>query len=168
MRHLTVSTALLAGCLIAGAAWAQGSSGGSSGGSAGSGGSSSSSSSTTGSSMSPSTARPSGSTLRPPAQSPQGSADPGNRASRVGGTTGNTGTGSRDTTSPIPPPGTEGSTGGAATGARGSQTGPATTGTVAGDRLQPGERSSVNPSSREEKLLEEADKRVKRGICQGC
>ena len=27
MRHLTISTALLAGCLVAGAAWAQGSSG---------------------------------------------------------------------------------------------------------------------------------------------
>ena len=42
------------------------------------------------------------------------------------------------------------------------------TGTVAGNRLQSGERSTVGPSSREEKLLEEADKRVRRGICQGC
>jgi hypothetical protein len=109
--------------------------------------------------------------MRPPAQGPQGSADPGNRGSRVGGTTGNTGTGSRETTTgQTPPPGTEGSTGGTAAGAGGAtQTGPATTGTVSGDgRLQPGERSTVSPSSREEKLLEEADKRVKRGICQGC
>lgn len=78
----------------------------------------------------------------------------------MGGSTGNTGTGSRETTGTIPPPGTEGSTGGS---------GPRTTGTVAGgNRLQPGEHSTVNPSSREEKLLEDADKRVKRGICQGC
>lgn len=152
MRHLTISTALLAGCLIAGAAWAQGSSGGSSSGS------SSSASPSSGSTASPSGAsQPSGSTLRPPIQGMRGSADPGNRASRAGGSTGNTPAGNSTTKGPIPPPGTEGSTG------------PATTGTVAGDnRLQPGERSTVGPSSREEKLLEEADKRVRRGICQGC
>lgn len=163
MRHFTVSTALLAGCLIAGAAWAQGSSGGSSGGSTGgTGGSSTSASPSTGSTASPSTAgQPSGTTLRRPAQGMRGSADPANRSSRVGGTTGNTGAGGRESTGTIPPPGTEGSTGG-------SQTGPAETGTVAGNRLQSGERSTVGPSSREEKLLEEADKRVRRGICQGC
>ena len=150
MRHLTISTALLAGCLIAGAAWAQGSSGGSGGGSGGTSGGSSSS-------AAPSTTSPSGSTLRPPAQGMRGSADPGNKASRVGGSTGNTPAGNSTTGGTIPPPGTEGSTG------------PAATGTVAGDsRLQRGERSTVNPSSREEKLLEEADKRVRRGICQGC
>ena len=87
----------------------------------------------------------------------------------MGGSTGNTGTGSRATTGTVPPPGNEGSTGGTAAGSGGSQTGPRTTGTVAGgNRLQPGETSTVAPSSREEKLLEDADKRVKRGICQGC
>ncbi len=150
MRHLTISTALLAGCLIAGAAWAQGSSGGSGGGTGGTSGGSSSS-------AAPSTTSPSGSTLRPPAQGMRGSADPANKASRVGGSTGNTPAGNSTTGGTIPPPGTEGSTG------------PAATGTVAGDnRLQRGERSTVNPSTREEKLLEEADKRVRRGICQGC
>jgi hypothetical protein len=159
MRHLTVSTALLAGCLIAGGAWAQGSPGGSGGGTGGAaGGSSTSATPSTGSTASPSSAsQPSGSTLRRPAQGMRGSADPGNRSSRVGGSTGNTPAGNSTTSGPIPPPGTEGSTG------------PAATGTVAGDnRLQPGERSSVGPSLREEKLLEEADKRVRRGICQGC
>jgi hypothetical protein len=87
----------------------------------------------------------------------RGSADPGNRASRIGGSTGNTPAGNA-TGGSIPAPGTEG-----------SSSGPATTGTVAGDsRLQPGERSSVGPTTREEKLLDQADKRVKRGICQGC
>ncbi|WP_201831466.1 hypothetical protein [Microvirga zambiensis] len=149
MRHLTIPTALLAGCLIAGAAWAQGSSGGSSGGSSSS---ASPSSSTT---AAPSGSSQSGSsTFRPPMQ---GSTDPGNRASRVGGTAGNTPAGNAGTAGTIPPPGTEGSSGG-----------PTTTGTTADGRLQRGERSTVNPSSREEKLLEEADKRVRRGICQGC
>jgi len=168
MRHFTVSTALLAGCLIAGAAWAQGSSGGSSGGSAGgTSGSATSASPSTGSTTSPSsTTQPSGSTLRRSSQGMRGTADPGNRSSRVGGTTGNTGR--RDSTGAIPPPGTEGSTGGSTAGSGGSQTGPAETGTVAGNRRQPGEPSTVSPSSREEKLLEEANRRVRRGICQGC
>lgn len=69
MRHLTISTALVAGCLIAGAAWAQGSSGGSSGG-----GSSSSVSPSTGSSSSGTAAQPGNPTSRPPGQGAAGNA----------------------------------------------------------------------------------------------
>jgi hypothetical protein len=174
MRHLTISTALLAGCLIAGAAWAQGSSGGSSGGSTGGASGGSAASPSTGSSASPSGgAQSGGSTIRPPAQGAQGGTNPsdntapGNRASGIGGTTGNTAN-----TGPIRPPGSEGSTGGANTSSNSSSTDPATTGGVSGNnRLQPGERSAVGPSSREEELLrqgEQVEQKARRGICQGC
>ena len=174
MRHLTVSTVLLAGCLMAGAAWAQGSSGGSSGGGTGGASGGSSASPSTGSSASPSGgAQSGGSTIRPPTQGVQGSTNPsdntapGNRASGIGGTTGNTAN-----TGPIRPPGNEGSTGGANASSNSSSTDPATTGGVSGNnRLQPGERSAVGPSSREEELLrqgEQVEQKARRGICQGC
>jgi hypothetical protein len=174
MRHLTISTVLLAGCLMAGAAWAQGSSGGSSGGGTGSASGGSSASPSTGSSASPSGgAQSGGSTIRPPTQGVQGSTNPsdntapGNRASGIGGTTGNTAN-----TGPIRPPGNEGSTGGSNASSNSSSTDPATTGGVSGNnRLQPGERSAVGPSSREEELLrqgEQVEQKARRGICQGC
>jgi hypothetical protein len=81
-------------------------------------------------------------------------------------------TGNTANTGPISPPGNEGSTGGGNASANSSSTGPATTGTVSGNnRLQPGERSAVGPSSREEELLrqgEQVEQKARRGICQGC
>ena len=179
MRHLTISTALVASCLITGAAWAQGSSGGSSsGGSAG--GSSSSASPSTGSS-SGTAAQPRSPTLRPPGQ-----AAPRNmgRSDSTGvrgtsdtltGTTTNQDTsvnGNAATGRPGSPPGSEGSTGGAATSANRSSTDPDTTGGVGGvNRLQPGERSAVGPSPREEELFrqgEQLEQKAREGVCSTC
>jgi hypothetical protein len=74
------------------------------------------------------------------------------------------------TTGPIPPTGTEGSTGGSTTtGNRNS--GPATTGTVSGVNRQPGEASAVPRTAREEELFrkgEELERKIERGICDGC
>ena len=174
MRHLTISTALVAGCLIAGAAWAQGSSGGSSsGGSAG--GSSSSASPSTGSSSSGTAAQPSNSTIRPPGQVAPGNTGvrgtpdtlTGNGANQGSGAVGNAATDNRGS-----PPGTEASTGGAATSANRSSTDPNTTGGVGGvNRLQPGERSAVGPSPREEELLrkgEQLEQKAREGVCSTC
>ena len=131
MRHLTISTALLAGCLIAGAAWAQGSSGGSGGGSW---------------AVQAEEHRRFQQQLaildvvvrvrrleclpkqmRPSARLPRACGEApirGTGQSRTGGSTGNTPAGNSTTSGPIPPSGTEGSSG---------STSPATTGTVAGD-----------------------------------
>jgi hypothetical protein len=172
MRHLTISTALVAGCLIAGASWAQGSSGSSSGGGS-SGGSSSSASPSTGSS-SGTGAQPSNSTIRPPGQ-----VAPGNTGVR--GTPDLTGNGTNQDSSavgnaargnPGSPPGNEASTGGAATSANRSSTDPNTTGGVGGvNRLQPGERSAVGPSNREEELFrkgEQLEQKAREDICSTC
>jgi len=96
-----------------------------------------------------------------------GTMNPGDVRNRDGGVTGNTAN-----TGPVSPPGNEGSTGGTASSANSSSTDPATTGGVSGNnRLQPGERSAVGPSSREEELLrqgEQVEQKARRGICQGC
>lgn len=138
MRPLTISTALVAGCLIAGAAWAQGSSGGSSSSSGSAGGSSSSAAPSSGSSSSGTAAQPGTSTIRPPGS----------------------------------PPGSEGSTGGTAASANRSSTDPDATGGVAGvNRLQPGERSAVAPTEREEELFrkgEELEQKAREGVCSTC
>jgi hypothetical protein len=182
MRHLTISTALVAGCLMAGAAWAQGSSGGSSSSSSSGGGAGGSTSSTAAPSTG-STTSPGGTdtTLRPPAQTVPNSAGrvgnpdvrntpdtvTGNRPSQDGGTAGN-----NATSGPIPPPGSEGSTGGTAASANRSSTDPNTTGGVSGtNRLQPGERSAVGPSPREQELFqkgEQLEQKAREGICSTC
>jgi hypothetical protein len=163
MRHLTISTALVASCLIAGAAWAQGSSSSSSGGGS-AGGSSSSASPSTGSSSSGTAAQPRSPTLRPPGQVAPGNAD-------VRGAP-DTQTGGRTDQGSSAIPGNEGSTGGAATNANRSSTDPDTTGGVGGvNRLQPGERSAVEPSPREEELFrqgEQLEQKAREGVCSTC
>ena len=173
MRHLTISTALVAGCLIAGAAWAQGSSGGSSS-SGSAGGSSSSASPSTGSS-SGTAAQPSNSPLRPPGQGATGNTGVRGTPDTLTGNGTNQGTsatGNAATGRPGSPPGNEASTGGAATSANRSSTDPDTTGGVGGvNRLQPGERSAVGPSTREEELLrkgEELEQKAREGVCSTC
>jgi hypothetical protein len=182
MRHLTLSTALLASCLIAGAAWAQGSSGGSSGGGSSGGGAGSGASPSTAPSTSRGTAtQPSGTAIRPPVQGTQGNAGQTGTTNTTNNPTGttastpNTGsdtTGDAATGSFIRPPGNEGSTGGTAASSNQSSTDPATTGGVSGNnRLQPGERSAVGPTPREEELFrqgEQVEQKARQGICQGC
>jgi len=177
MRHLTFPTALIAGCLIAGASWAQSTSSTTS-----TRGSSSTAAPSARSTTSPGgPVQPNGSTLRPPVQgSPAnaGQADntnvrnssdslTGTNANQGGDVTGNTATGS-----PIRPPGSEGSTGGAAAAANRPSTDPATTGGVSGvNRLPPGQRSAVGPTPREEELFregEELEQKVREGICSDC
>jgi hypothetical protein len=180
MRHLTFPTALIAGCLIAGASWAQSSTSTSGGG--GTGASSSTAAPSTRSMSSPGgSVQPNGSTLRPPVQgSPAnagqiGSPDVRNSSDSPTGTSANQGgdvTGNTATGSPIRPPGSEGSTGGAATTANRPSTDPATTGGVSGvNRLPPGQRSAVGPTPREEELFregEELEQKVREGICSDC
>ncbi len=173
MRHLTISTALVAGCLIAGAAWAQGSSGGSSS-SGSAGGSSSSASPSTGSS-SGTAAQPGNSTIRPPGQVAPGNTGVRGTPDTVTGNGTNQGTsttGNTTTSRPGSPPGSEGSTGGAAASANRSSTDPDTTGGVAGaNRQQPGQRSAVGPTEREEELFrkgEELEQKAREDICSNC
>jgi hypothetical protein len=182
MRRLTVSTALIAGCLIAGAAWAQGSSSSSSSSSSGGGGAGGSTSSTAAPSAgSTNSTGGTGTTLRPPVQGVPNSTGrvgntdvrntpdtvTGSRPNQDGGTAGN-----NTTSGPISPPGSEGSTGGTGTSANRSSTDPDTTGGVSGtNRLQPGERSAVGPSQREEELFqkgEQLEQKAREGICSNC
>jgi hypothetical protein len=164
MRHLTVPTIFLASSLIAGAAWAQTSSGGSSGGGAGgSGGGASSSGSSTGSTSSQglSTA-PSTTPSPPPNQGAQGS--------QGNGTTGNLGS----TTGPVtgaPNTNRIQGNGGVNAGSETRQTPESTTGTVSGVNRQPGQPSAVQPTDRERKLFEEGEEleqKAREGLCQGC
>jgi hypothetical protein len=174
MRHLTISTALVAGCMIAGAAWAQGSSGSSSS-SGSAGGSSPSASPSPGSSSSGTAAQPGSPTLRPPGQGApentgvRGTPDTltGNGTNQGSSAVGNAATGNSGSL-----PGNETSTGGAATSANRSSTDPDTTGGVGGvNRLQPGERSAVPPTAREEELFrkgEELEQKAREGVCSTC
>lgn len=179
MRHLTIPTALIASCLIAGASWAQSSSSSSGGGSAG--GSSTSAPSTRSTTSPGGSAQPNGSTLRPPVQGSPADAgqtrntDVGNPPNTVTGTGTNRNgdvTGNTTTSGPTSPPGSEGSTGGAATTANRPSTDPAATGGVSGvNRLRPGERSAVAPTAREEELFregEELEQKAREGICSTC
>jgi hypothetical protein len=91
----------------------------------------------------------------------------GNGTNQSGSAVGNATTGSSGS-----PPGSEGSTGGAATSANRSSTEPDTTGGVGGvNRLQPGERSAVPPTAREEELFrkgEELEQKAREGVCSTC
>jgi len=133
-----------------------------------------------------SSAQPNGSTVRPPVQGVPGQGVPGTAGqagnSDVRGTPnnvtgnrtnqGNNATGDATMNGPNSTPGSEGSTGGPARSANQSSTGPATTGGIGGvNRLQPGERSAVGPTPREEKLFQEGEQleqKAREGICSTC
>ncbi|NBJ12385.1 hypothetical protein [Microvirga arsenatis] len=166
MRHLTLPAALTAACLTAGAAWAQSSGGGSGSSGGGAGGTSSSTAApATGSATSPDGTNRS---MRPPVQASPGTT--GTLENRTGpndGVTGDAATGGSTA-----PRGSQGSTGAATTNANRSSGDPETTGGVSGtSRLQPGERSAVSPSAREEELFregEQLEQRARQGICSEC
>ncbi|MXQ14113.1 hypothetical protein [Microvirga makkahensis] len=160
--RFAIPAVLIVGSLMVGTAWAQSSSsggGGSGGGAAGGSGTGTSSGSTA-----PATGE--AASADNPMAVPrlrQGARTPLDRDTNIGRTP----VQNRPNTAPTPPPGNEGSTGGARAGGADATT----TGGISGTKRRPGEPSAIGPSPREEELLregEQLEQKARRGVCEGC